>query len=361
LNKSEILYEPLPIGRIGVNKNTKNVVIAKDFSCFAQMIEEYICFGAINIAIPSSSPEIESLTQMPKLLRERVKIINDIEEIETVNRVLYNIRKEFGAKINEETNFLIFPKNTDKKIITHLDQLHLDVKKISLGFNHKVQIGLDTKQSIKSIRAVRQKVSNSTSRLTLAQLEGLLNQYENIEFNAIMTPREDTPKQLISIFDKLINDPNYLKYSDSITQLSLPEKRESALVDLRNISRDFSSTKTAKTSWDYITKLLTVWSGIPIPSSETISSIIKGKELPQFVNLDSAKKNALEMWKNSSLTKTPLTRAGKPIESENIEWIPPLGSIHFRSEGDKIITLGSAGELSRALTKFLDEEEQNEK
>ncbi len=359
MRKSEILYEPLPIGRIGINKNTEEVVVAKDFSCFAQMIEEYIGFGAINIVMPSSAPEIESLTQMPLLLRDRIKIVNDSEEIETVKRVLFNIRNEFNAKLNDETNFLKFPKNTDREIIENLDQIHSDVKKLALGFNHNIQIGFDKKQSINSIRKIRKRVLNPNSRLILAQLEGLLNQYTEVKFNALITPKEDTPKELISIFDKLINDVTYLEYSDTITQLSIPEKRDSALVDLRSLTRNFSSKKYAHTGWDYMTKLLTVWSGVPLPDSKAIATIIKGKELPQFVNLDLAKEKALDMWKNSNLTNTPLTRTGEPINSKNINWLPPLGTMNIRSEGNKSFSIGKASELLKALEKVIPELNKN--
>ena len=49
MQKNEILYEPLPIGRIGVRRDTEEVVVAKDFSCFAHLLEEYISCGAVGI------------------------------------------------------------------------------------------------------------------------------------------------------------------------------------------------------------------------------------------------------------------------------------------------------------------------
>lgn len=70
LKKSEILYEPLPIGRMGVRKDNQEVIMAQDFSCFAQMLEEYICFGAVQIVLPSSSPEIGTLNEMPLVKKE---------------------------------------------------------------------------------------------------------------------------------------------------------------------------------------------------------------------------------------------------------------------------------------------------
>ena len=64
---TQILFEPLPIARIGVEADTTNVVFANDYSCFGKMLEEYISHGAISIVIPTSSPESKLIDDMPPL------------------------------------------------------------------------------------------------------------------------------------------------------------------------------------------------------------------------------------------------------------------------------------------------------
>ena len=102
-----ILYDPVPIGRLGVRKSDEEVIIANDYSCFAQMIEEYISYGVVKIAFPLSAPELTSIEQMPTILRNRVEIINDNSEREALHRVLFNLRKEFDVKIDENNDNLI--------------------------------------------------------------------------------------------------------------------------------------------------------------------------------------------------------------------------------------------------------------
>ena len=63
------------------------------------------------------------------------------------------------------------------------------------------------------------------------------------------------------------------------------------------------------------------------------------------------RKNAIEIWKNSQLTETPLRRDGLPINTGDIQWIPPLGSMKIRSEDNKHFSLGTVKELLDALTK----------
>ena len=89
MKHGKILYEPLPIGRMGVRKDNHEVIVANDYSCFAQMIEEYISYGAIKIVIPQSAPEVKTLEQMPLLLKDRILIVNDSTEIETQHRLLH--------------------------------------------------------------------------------------------------------------------------------------------------------------------------------------------------------------------------------------------------------------------------------
>ena len=52
-----VLFEPLPIGRLGVRKDDQQVVLGTDFSSFAYMLEEFISLAVLRIAIPKSFPE----------------------------------------------------------------------------------------------------------------------------------------------------------------------------------------------------------------------------------------------------------------------------------------------------------------
>lgn len=361
LKKAEILYEPLPIGRMGVRKDTKQVIVAQDFSCFGQMLEEYICFGAVNIILPSSSPEIAILDEMPLLLKKRIKIIQDQKEIETVNRILHEVRDEFQIKINEENNYLSFPKGCSPQLIESIDDVHIDLKKLALGFNHKIQVNINTDHSIASLRYLRTQVNNSTSRIVLAQLEGLLNQYKKIEFDAISTPKDDTPFELISLLDKLINDDHYLEYSDAITELSTPLSRESAILKIRELSRVIGSKKFMSTGWDYITKILKVWTGVPLPESTAIASLINGNELPSFVDMENAQKRAVDIWRNSNMTNKPLNRDGLPVAEDSIEWLPPLDGMKIRGGDTKPFIIGTVGQLKKALEEFQEKENSQKK
>lgn len=346
-----ILYDPVPIGRLGVRKSDDEVIVANDYSCFAQLLEEYISFGVTKIAISASAPEIKTLDQMPLILRQRMHIIDDTSERETLHRILFNLRKEFEVKIDEEDDYLKFAKGTETIVIDSIENLHTDFKKIALGFNHGIQTDVNTVRLSKSLNFLRSKTKNTETRILLAELEALLNQYEKVEFNAITPPKEDTPKELMNRFDRLINDKNYLAYSDNIQKLSIPDDRNEALLRLRELTRTLKSKNYIAEGWDYVSKLLKVWTGLPFPESKTLASLFKNRHLPSFVDMETARLKAIEMWKATDATHTPLRRDGLPISNDDITWIPVLDSMKVKTQYNRFGSLGTVGELLKVLEK----------
>lgn len=62
-----------------------------------------------------------------------------------------------------------------------------------------------------------------------------------------------------------------------------------------------------------------------------------------------ARKQAVEMWKNSELTHAPLRRDGLSVSDEEIKWLPPLHSMKVCAPDDKMFNLGTVGELLESL------------
>jgi hypothetical protein len=113
MKPADILYEPTPIGRIGVRKSDNQVFIGFDYSCFAYMLEEYISYGIVSIVIPSSFPETSVLNDFPELLKKRLKVVDDQQEQEAVARLLFGLRREFNVELAEAENSLRFPNGME--------------------------------------------------------------------------------------------------------------------------------------------------------------------------------------------------------------------------------------------------------
>lgn len=353
MKQGVIIYEPVPIGRLGVRKSDEVVVIANDYSCFAQIIEEYISYGVVKIAFPLSAPELKTIEQMPTLLKNRVEIIDDTSEREALHRVLYNLRKEFEVKIDDNNDFLKFAKGTERNIIDSIEQIHKDFKKLALGFNHDIQIDINAEALLKTLKHLRSSVTSAETRILLAEIESILNQYEKVKFEGIAPPKEDTPKELMNLFDRLINDTNYLEYSENIQKLSIPADRNDALLQLRELTRTLKSKNYIAEGWNYVSKLLTVWTGIPIPEFKAIATLFKNRQLPTLVNMEVARQNAIEMWRKKGATDTPLRRDGLPIANDEISWIPVLDSMKVHTPFGRY---GTVGDLLKALKKIQDQE-----
>ena len=343
-----ILFEPLPISRFGVRKDNEEVVIANDFSTFGFMLEEFISLGAINIALPKSSPEIRALSKMPPMLRRRIKIIDDAVEREFVERILHPIRVEFGAKIVNEVGELKFPKDLKQPIREAIHAAHRNVWRLALGFNHSLQVGIIPTSFNSAITQLRNKSKDSESRLVLAQLAAFSNVYKDVQFNA-PKPNINLPGELISVFDRLVNDPNYIEFSNAISGLAYPKERRGTLLRVKAASRKIMASRIATTTWNYVAKLIQVWTGAPISEAGDLASFISDRSFPTLVDLQSARESALRMWQSSSKTSEPCNRSGEPHLTDKVLWLPPLKSIKAPHPNAPGQIVGTVGELKAAL------------
>lgn len=348
---TEILYEPLPVGRIGVNLDNQEVVVAKDYSCFAVLLEEYVAHGAVSIIIPKSSPESKSIDEMPLLLRRRIKVVNDDREEDALEKLLYGVRREFGISLSTDSRQLTFPMEMPPEVSEALTNIHANTKRLMLAFNHGLQAEVDIVGATQSYRFIREKVQDSNSRLVLAHLEGFLTHYEATKYDSY-SPKGGTKTELINAFDSLANDADYIKYSAAIRSLADPDERDSAVIKLKRLSRVISGKKIVGVSWDYLARIVKVWTGIPIPESKELFVFTNEKPLPSLISMQAAREQAVKSWLGSSSTVQPLARDGSLVSDIKIRWLPPMPSMKVYSPDDAMFSLGTASQLLDAFKKI---------
>ena len=348
---STLLFEPLPIARLGVRRDDDEVVIGTDFSSFGYLLEEFVSFGVLRIAIPKSFPEISALNSTPKILRQRISIIDDESEIESVKRLLSPLMRELEISLDEKTGELKKPRRLSRKLFFAFQKTRRDLECMALGLNHTIHIDLDPDTARTSARMLREVARRPTSRAILASFEGVLSCYEKIGFKAV-TPPVDLPAAMVSLFDDLVNDPQYVEYSEAVAKLGIIHHRDRALSRIRALGRAIAASDRMVSSWDYVAKAINAWSGVPIPQSSTLSSLVSSRSLPTTVDLQPARERALKMWMTSADHNVPYNRSGYPFQNTNVDWLPPLNSASAPQSGATYLSLGTVGELLGRLQDF---------
>lgn len=356
LNESEVkgstlLFEPLPIARLGVRRDDDAVVVGTDFSSFGYLLEEFVSLGVLKIAIPKSFPETSALNSAPKILRQRISIIDDDSEIESIRRILNPLMRELEIGLDEKTGELKKPRGLSRQVFLALQKTRRDLECMALGHNHSIHIDLDPDTARTSARMLREVARGPTSRAILASFEGILSCYEKIEFKAV-TPPVDVPSTMVSLFDDLVNNPQYVEYSEAVAKLGIIRHRSHALSRIRALGHAIAASNRIVSSWDYVAKVINAWSGMPIPQSATLSNLFSIKSLPTTVNLQPARERALKMWMASSNHNVPYNRFGYPLQRTNVNWLPPLNSASAPQSGATYQSLGTVGELLGRLRDF---------
>jgi hypothetical protein len=126
----------------------------------------------------------------------------------------------------------------------------------------------------------------------------------------------------------------------------MPVSRQRALIELREYSRALATNKPISTAWDFVVKGLKVWTGVPLPESKELSTLMQNRTLPPIVDMQKARARAVETWKTLPSSSSPLLRDGAQLANRKIKWMPLLPSMRF---GIDRFTFGTAGELRAAL------------
>jgi hypothetical protein len=328
-----ILYEPLPVQRVGVLRDEQKIVIASDFSPFAFMIEEFVALGVTEIAMPGSAPEAMLLDKMPPLLRRRVRLVDDSAEIEAAQRVLAPVCEELGVEYSKHGNGLEFPQQMSPHKQDALLNIHGSLVRMAIGFNQKALVALDPAESLWALQNIRVDLRGSGGRAVIAQLEGVLRTYEPLRVAGLRVPNTSSASDLVSIFDRLVNDEEYVQLSNAASKLAIPSSRRSALARIREKIRTILSHGRFAGVWDVTSKLISVWSGAPMPEADRLATIIVPRQFPVFVDTKPARAAAIQSWLRTQEALLPCDRSGDPLRLGNVHWLPPLTSVEAPQPG----------------------------
>jgi len=306
LSSTSILYESLPIVRLGARNADEEVVTAPDFSSAAYMLEEYLALAVTGISIPSSVPEAKSILQFPNLLQKRITIINDDQERNAVSRILHPVMRSLEIREREDGLSFAYPKKMPQKVRRDFDIIRKSLFRLAIGFNHGIRVGISPVDVALHCRSLRDGLAPGDASVVLAQMEGLFGVYGDVDFNAPL-PAESTPPELVSLFDRLVNDPCYLALSSSVGELGFPQTRKAALSRIRKQGRKLLTNSLLTKGWNYGGKAIKAWTGTPVPEAETILTFFSGKTLPVLVDLKSARMRAITRWQRSIDSIEPLS------------------------------------------------------
>lgn len=345
--RSKVLYESLPMMRLGARRADSEVVAGPDFSTFAFMLEEYVALGVLVIVLPASSPEAAYADSLPQLLRNHVEIVDDSRERQSVNRVLGAFGRDLPLVENAEGEIVI-KQSAPRELKKLIANVRTDLEVLALGFNRGLQISLIPSEAVADLRKLRPYLSGGNAKTLVAELEGVYRSYATTELTAAVPPRSP-PRELVCLFDRIINDESYLTLSASIAELAVPETRSMALREIKsNVSRLLTKERL-EAGWNYAGKWIKTLTGMPVPEMKEIASLLGEKRFPVALDLRDARKRAVECWIQSADLQ-PLLK--DESQNEAVDWI--VRALPSKWSGGRLgdFTLGTVREVMAALTAY---------
>ncbi len=344
-----ILFDPLPVGRIGIRRDTEEVVVASDFSTFAWMMEEFVSLGVSTICVGRSAPESGLLSQMPPLLRRRIRVTNDDKELQAAALIMEQIHEEVGCRLIRGT--LIFDRKIKPDLKSAVVRVQHDLYALAVGLNHEVQVAINAVKLLTALDCLRYSLRNERGRTVASQLSGVIGAYVPLRFDAPQIA-SGAPAEIVSIFDRLVNDESYVGFSSSVGSLIHTAGRRAALARIRSCVRRIVKSPPVQVIVDSISKLVKVGGATALPQASSLFSMFRVRALPMLVDLTDARSQTLKRWLATAGSAPPWSRAGRRLTSQTITWLSPLQSASAGEPGDAFVSMGRVGDLLESLTDY---------
>jgi len=334
---------------MGVRRHTDEVVVASDFSTFAWMMEEFVSLGVSTIYVGRSAPESHLLRQMPPLLRRRVRIANDDSELQAAALIMEPIHEEVGCRVVRGN--LVFDRKIKIALRSAVAQVQHALYSLAVGLNHEAQVAISPVKLTAALDHLRHSLRNERGRSVASQLSGVIAAYVPLRFDG---PQIATgaPTEIISIFDRLVNDESYVSFSSSVGSLIHTAGRRTALAQIRSCVRRIVKSPPVQVIVDYVSKLVKVGGATALPQASSLFSMFQVRALPMIVDLETARSQALKRWLATTGSVPPLSRAGRQPADSAIAWLPPLQSAAAGEPWDPFVSMGRTGDLLASLIDY---------
>ncbi|MDE2014861.1 MAG: hypothetical protein KGJ75_18235 [Alphaproteobacteria bacterium] len=250
------------------------------------ILEETICRGATSIVVTDAWRYRDTLPTLPRNLRKFI-VLTDSEGKNS------QISNEIFAPLWEETS--IEPRHGAYECHQKLEGRLKSIAETGISaairlaayldaVDTKAQIHFELEEMKASLHLLLRHSRSSEMRANAAVLLSLFNSYESLKIGSLKF-RASHRNDIQDVFADLVETAKYRSLSTNTYALGLRPKLDQVARKIDRWVRGVLSDKRAMEFLKYGSTLATVATGVPIPSSELIESLLSTSYLPPIVDL----------------------------------------------------------------------------
>ena len=287
------------------------VNFAFDPSAFRFIAEEQIAQGATRIALDprSAFSEGAALSAIGLALKSRVDVIDSDARIEKRRLVLLKPiadeltidLDEIGPMIHESISprlhTLVNERTSERRgLLESLFTLEGACYHLLLGMHYRLQIDIDLRKAWFATQRLRLASRSPPSSTNLAFIESLLRGYSIENVGGLKLTQKANGSQLAASFEEFLTDETYRQLSEARYALGIPSKVRQAVTASHRLARSLVSKKMFSRLFNYGSRAVSVFTGLPLPNSDIAEAILTDAYLPAIADTRSTITAARSAW-----------------------------------------------------------------
>ena len=270
--------------------------LTRDASFLGFIVEDLLSHCATGLAIAPSSPFYDSTAILPRSLRSYVSVVDKHSEaIEKVAAIMEPVYQSLGFEFNG-FGATVTPPGCDDAVAYDLVVLAVDLHRFLIGLDHRVQVDVQPRETLKRAQRLRKLSRNPDARAHLASIEGIFRSYSKFDVPSLSF-RSDAREDHIEHFARLVEDETYRSIAKQAGLLGVPTRMTHALIQLRRLARDFFARQGVSDGLELGGLPLQAATSVPVPTAGTVARVLgKPRYLPPLIALGAAQDRATREW-----------------------------------------------------------------
>jgi hypothetical protein len=258
------------------------------------LLQELIGHGLTEVTIRDYELSFiykEMMPHLPSILKNRIKAVSTESSHRTALHLLRNLVAEFN--IEPDLTFTSFKpvRGGDFTISNDIAYSIISVFHTVAYFidaiNARAQCEIDLVSTLKHVDRIKIESKSPEVLAELAVLRAVFGNYSEVSHAAIES-KTNSSAAIAEIFDELILQVEYASLSAELYKFGLVRDVSNLTPRVKRLVGAILRSRLGKQFLDYGSRIINVYTGVPVPTSEFAAALMRDSYFPPIVNLSKA-------------------------------------------------------------------------
>jgi hypothetical protein len=256
------------------------------------LLQELIGYGVSDVVVRDHDLSFiykEVTPTLATILKNRIRPFNNDKSRRITLDLFSHFFEEFGIEPGPSLQSFVLRHNSSDLdhtigpgiILTQTVRYFIDC------INARAQCEIDLVRTVRFIDRLTEASRSPDMLANLAVLKAVFTNYSKIS-HAALECKFNTSTGIANIFEELVHDAAYTSLSAELHMFGVKQDISALMTRVKRLVKDILQSKLGKHFLDYGSRVVSVYTGVPVPTSDLAMAFMQTTYFPPVIDLSKA-------------------------------------------------------------------------